>query len=67
MGGWSFSPFIAQSTSMALILTALEQSGRNVDVYKNLSSPPSMIHLNSPEDGILDTVAFVWYDNILVF
>ena len=61
--GWSFSPFIAQSISMGLILHTLKRCGIDVTEYQDLPSPPPMIKVF--REGRLIAVGAVWYDNIL--
>lgn len=63
--GWSFSPFIAQSVSMGLVLSALARCGISVAEYEELNTPPPLIKKYG-EDGNLFLVAAVWYDNILL-
>jgi hypothetical protein len=62
--GWSFSPFIAQSISMAIVLNTLERCKIDFDRYKNLSTPFIRIE-NQNKEVIL--VAAVWYDSIVLF
>ena len=58
--GWSWSPFIAQSISMGMIIEVLENCGVSMELYKNLNQPPALIEV----PDVL--VAAVWYDNILL-
>ena len=62
--GWSFSPFIAQSISMGILIRSLALCGLNMDRYKDLSTPPPFIIHRV--NGKIVLVAAVWYDNILV-
>ena len=63
--GFSWSPFIAQSISIGLVLKAMEISGYDISNYNGLPSPPSCIILRD-KTGRIEVLSFVWYDNILI-
>jgi len=63
--GWSWSPWIAQSIAMSLILVTLERCGFDVSVYKGTTNPPPMIILRD-SSGKTCLVATLWYDNIMI-
>ncbi len=62
--GWSFSPYIAQSISIGILIRTLSICGLNMDRYRDLSTPPPFIVHRI--DGRIMLVAAVWYDNLLV-
>ena len=57
--GWSWSPRLAQSASMAILLEAATRA-KLIDPadYANLDNPPSMIRMRGG-------CATVWYDNVI--
>lgn len=61
--GHSWSPFIAQSLSMGILLACIGEH-YDVSAYAKLKSPPSMILIR--RNGALVLVGAVWYDNLLV-
>ena len=57
--GWSWSPRLAQSASMAILLEAATRAGLlDPKDYRNIPNPPSMIKMRGG-------VATVWYDNVI--
>ena len=63
--GWSFSPFVAQSIGMGLILEALRRTNYDVKEFGASNTPPSMIVIRNEEDKI-EILACLWYDNVLI-
>ena len=63
--GWSWSPFVAQSIGMGLILLTLEKCGWDVTEYTKTDTPPPMIIIRDADNKI-SLIAALWYDNILV-
>lgn len=60
--GWSWSPVIAQSLTMGMVIEVLADCGfaEEMKVYRTLNTPPSLIAVDKK------LVAAVWYDNILL-
>jgi len=63
--GFSWSPFIAQSISMGLVIKAIGQAGYDISAYCHLPSPPSHVAIRD-KTGNIRVLAFVWYDNIFM-
>lgn len=57
--GWSWSPRLAQSASMCILLEAATRAGLvDLDTYRDIENPPSMIRMRGGS-------ATVWYDNVI--
>lgn len=63
--GFSYSPFVAQSVAMGMILTTLRECGYTVNDYLDSDTPPAMIIIRDANEKI-EICACVWYDNILI-
>lgn len=64
--GWSWSPRIAQSSSMSILLEASVRSWlMDLTAYKESPNPPSIIHFKKGSNGEVVGSAIVWYDNVL--